>query len=474
MIRIYILIQIALLIFVNCLFSQQKDNKLVAKTSSFKKDKTKLLLDSIEGKFNVISGNADIDFAKLSKQKKDIINSYKMTQDGVGRSNEERNSYKEKLNINYRMFGMKLWVYYPNDNRRYEWFKNTVLWGGATSIHYWKDIEAGNRAYFARSRNYSEGYTADIDWESMNAWERAYPKMKEDYIRHFSDKKNSGRLYDSEDKNRFDVSELESFLKRSLNTTYRNKNGKLNMEKLERLIVQAADTSAIDNIIDGLPSSSLNYRTKRVLDNDFLSRYRLYGLTNNDLQNLITKFIQNKNNPGLKEWGLQRKALLNLRAMPFDFAGTAIDGMEIDLKKMKGRVVLVDIWSIWCSSCIARMPAIATMYHKYKDYGFEVISLCLNEDDKLPEVKKIEERIGAGWPILLIGGGSNKESQGYRIMNKYGFFGVPQLLMLDKEGKLVMLNDILRDGDFEPLLLTLLKNNREETDTVSPAYDSRP
>lgn len=284
--------------------------------------------------------------------------------------------------------------------------------------------------------------------------------MKQAYLDFYADERNKkDRLYNPRDKNGFDVGELESFLKRSLNTNYLKKGGrdKIDLEKLEWLIVQAADTNAIDDRKDKSSSAFLNEPTKRALDNDFLARYRVYGFTDDDLHHLINKFIRLKDNPGLREWAIQRRTLLKLETTPLDLAGTSIDGREIDLKRMKGKVVLVDFWSTWCSSCIARMPAIAAMYHRYKSAGFEVVSVSLNGFDKLVEVKEIEEQIGAGWPTLLIEE-SKKESLGDKIMQKYGFYGVPQLLLLDKAGKLVMLNDVLRDGNFEPLLLTLLKS----------------
>src|SRR5690606_25271439 len=124
--------------------------------------------------------------------------------------------------------------------------------------------------------------------------------------------------------------------------------------------------------------------------------------------------------------------------------------------------VLVDFWSTGCSSCIERMPAIKLVYDKYKSKGFEVVSGCLNSEDEEEVVRKIKKRIESEWPILMLGGKDKREwatSMGNKIMRKYGFFGVPQLLLLNKQGKLVLLNDVLRDGNFEPIVKELLAEN---------------
>ncbi|MNY08545.1 hypothetical protein D3C86_1414070 [compost metagenome] len=62
---------------------------------------------------------------------------------------------------------------------------------------------------------------------------------------------------------------------------------------------------------------------------------------------------------------------------------------------------------------------------------------------------------------MLLGGNgksgySAPNSLAKSIWKKYGFSGVPQLLLLDKNGKLVMYNDLLTNGDFEPLVKELL------------------
>ncbi|MEO8678691.1 MAG: TlpA disulfide reductase family protein [Vicinamibacterales bacterium] len=56
------------------------------------------------------------------------------------------------------------------------------------------------------------------------------------------------------------------------------------------------------------------------------------------------------------------------------------DGAKITLESLRGRVVLVDIWASWCPPCKAAFPAYDKLYRSYRERGFEV--LAINVDEK--------------------------------------------------------------------------------------------
>lgn len=357
----------------------------------------------------------------------------------------------EEREIKYRKNGLVLWKYCPTDKRRFEWLKRTVM-NEKLSIFYWKDINEGAKKFLFR-RPYSE-YDVEIDKIALLEWESYYGKMKNEYFQYYYSNGNFEKV--NEDKQMFSLRELESFLKNSLNKEFRtiwNPMGKFDMDKMTLLFLAAS------SILED-SSSLFQAEVLRAMDNDFLSCYQELGISLNELDYFINAIKLCKCAP-LRKWASQRSELLNLRHSPFLIKADTIDNRYIDTSNMKGQVILVDFWATSCLSCIERMPYLLSLYNKYHDKGFEVISACYNFGDEKKEILELTNKLGVSWPTLLIGGTkkddeSRSRTLGGRIWEKYGFFGVPQMFLLDKEGRLVAFNGELRNGNFEPLLIDLL------------------
>lgn len=130
-----------------------------------------------------------------------------------------------------------------------------------------------------------------------------------------------------------------------------------------------------------------------------------------------------------------------------DISFTAIDGTEIDTTQMKDKVVLVDFWATWCGPCVAEMPNVISAYNEYKDKGFEVIGISLDQDKGALE-QFIEQR-GMEWPQYFDGKGWENE-----LSNEFGIRSIPATFLLGKDGKIVASN--LRGDQLEQKLAELL------------------
>lgn len=60
---------------------------------------------------------------------------------------------------------------------------------------------------------------------------------------------------------------------------------------------------------------------------------------------------------------------------------TAPDGTTFKLEDLKGKVVLVNLWGIWCGPCKAEMPELVEMQDKYRDKNFEIIGLNVGDEN---------------------------------------------------------------------------------------------
>lgn len=363
--------------------------------------------------------------------------------------------------LKYREEGLKFWKMFPNDSRRYQWLFMTVERFGGFTL-YWKFSDYSYKSilhYNSIREAYQfpkKSYSWPINKVLLRQWEKIYPQLKKEYLSYYAKNpqlNTRGDLFSTYELDLFG-GELWSFLQLSLNKEY-GKSNKIDLDKLKSILIESGKYLNKQNI--NIPNQAQGC-IFTPLDNYFIARYQEYGLTANDMKSFFGS-IKNSSYPILRDWALQRSSLFELMKTPFTLKHTSIKGDTVDLFKLRGKVVLVDFWSTACTSCIERMPAIKAIYDKYKGQGFEVISACLNYGDETKRIKEIEKKIGADWPTILIGGNTKEDrpnSLGQQIFLKYGFWGVPQLLLLDKSGKLVMLNDKLRNRDFEPDVKRLL------------------
>jgi thiol-disulfide isomerase/thioredoxin len=109
---------------------------------------------------------------------------------------------------------------------------------------------------------------------------------------------------------------------------------------------------------------------------------------------------------------------------------TALDGREVDLAKLKGKVVLLDFWATWCGPCVVGIPELQEVYGKFHARGLEVVAISLDTDRTALEWFVKEK--GLPWPQYFDGKRWNNT-----IAAKYGIHAVPTLWLVGRDGKVV-------------------------------------
>ncbi|MDQ3015006.1 MAG: cytochrome c biogenesis protein DipZ [bacterium] len=125
---------------------------------------------------------------------------------------------------------------------------------------------------------------------------------------------------------------------------------------------------------------------------------------------------------------------------PDGFVNT--DGKPITLQELRGKVVLLDVWTYSCINCQRTLPYLNDWYVKYKDQGLEIIGLHTPEfafEKVLKNVEAAVKKFDIKYPVVL--------DNDYSTWNDYGNRYWPRKYLIDIDGYIVY--DHIGEGGYE-------------------------
>src|SRR4051794_35552293 len=63
-----------------------------------------------------------------------------------------------------------------------------------------------------------------------------------------------------------------------------------------------------------------------------------------------------------------------------DFTLTGLTGQVSHASDLKAKILLVNFWATWCEACMEEMPSIVRLRNTFKNRGFEVVGINLDEN----------------------------------------------------------------------------------------------
>jgi thiol-disulfide isomerase/thioredoxin/predicted Zn-dependent protease len=102
-----------------------------------------------------------------------------------------------------------------------------------------------------------------------------------------------------------------------------------------------------------------------------------------------------------------------------------LSGQEISLSSLKGKVVVINFWGIWCTWCVKEMPEFQTLSEKYAKDS-DVVILTINNDGNASMVQNWMKEKRYDFTVLL--------EDGYN--SRVGIRSYPTTWFIDKEGRI--------------------------------------
>lgn len=103
-----------------------------------------------------------------------------------------------------------------------------------------------------------------------------------------------------------------------------------------------------------------------------------------------------------------------------------LEGGRMKLDELRGRVVLVNFWAVWCPPCRKEMPSMARLAEKLAGKPFTLLGVNVGESPE--EIRAFLKQVPVNFPIVLDSEGEN--------LKAWQVFAFPTSYVVDKKGRL--------------------------------------
>jgi thiol-disulfide isomerase/thioredoxin len=157
--------------------------------------------------------------------------------------------------------------------------------------------------------------------------------------------------------------------------------------------------------------------------------------------------------PGAADEGNKAEALVGKPA-PEITPEFALNGKPAGLADLKGKVVLLDFWAVWCPPCREALPHMRDLAKEYKDRGLEVVGVTsyfenTGFDKQAGQVKRLASKMSTKEEQEMLTDFTAHHKLGYRVavlpkddwgkvIKEYKIEGIPTMVLIDRKGTVQM------------------------------------
>lgn len=111
------------------------------------------------------------------------------------------------------------------------------------------------------------------------------------------------------------------------------------------------------------------------------------------------------------------------------FEATDTVGRTVDLAVLRGNVVLLNAWAIWCKPCREEIPFLSQLQSREASRGLRVVGVNVDEASDREGVLAAEQRLGIRYTVWL--------DPDARVQTLMGTSAVPASVLIDRSGRML-------------------------------------
>lgn len=144
-----------------------------------------------------------------------------------------------------------------------------------------------------------------------------------------------------------------------------------------------------------------------------------------------------------------RQYLVKVGEQAPDFSMDLPDGSRVKLSSLRGKVVMLQFTASWCGVCRKEMPHIESrIWQRYKDNP-EFALYGIDREEPVEKIQELIKATGVTYPI-----GMDPDAGIFGLYAEKSA-GITRNVIIDREGKIVMLTRLFEEEEFERMVETI-------------------